>query len=77
MENSNLLYIALENHKVPEFKEVRNKDWVFYGDDNIYPEYLIQLALRSAKHNAILNAKVNYIYGGGLVATTKGASITQ
>lgn len=73
---NNLLNISFENHKVPEFKEVKNKAWVYYGEDNLYPEYLIESALRSAKHGAILSGKVNYIYGGGLQTVTKGASLT-
>lgn len=74
---SNFLNIKFENHKVPEFKEVKNKDWVYYGDDNMYPEYLIELALRSAKHGAILAGKVNYICGGGIQVIDKGASISS
>lgn len=72
---SELVNIKFENHKIPEFKEVKSKDWVYYGEDNVYPEYLIELALRSAKHGAILSGKVNYIYGGGLHVVEKGASI--
>jgi hypothetical protein len=72
---SNFINIKFENHKVPEFKEVKNKDWVYYGDNNNYPEYLIELALRSAKHGAILSGKVNYICGGGVHVIDKGASI--
>lgn len=72
---SNFFTFNIENHKVPEFKEVKNKDWVYYGEDNNYPEYLIELALRSAKHCAILQGKVNYIYGGGLQVVDKGASL--
>ena len=77
MTNDNLLFIKFENIKVPEFKEVKGKDWISYGDNNLYPEYLIELALRSAKHSAILSGKVNYIYGGGLEAKTTGASLAQ
>lgn len=71
-----VLSIKFENHKVPEFKEVKKDNRVNFGDDNLYPEYLIELALRSAKHGAILAGKVNYIYGGGLQVVSKGASIT-
>jgi len=75
MKEQNISVLKFENHKVPEFKEVKNKDWVYYGENNLYPEYLIELSQRSAKHNAIINGKVNYIYGGGLVANTKGVSL--
>lgn len=72
---SNIITIKFENHKIPEFREVKNKDWVYYGEDNLYPEYLIELALRSAKHGAVLSGKVNYIYGGGLQVVEKGSSL--
>jgi len=73
---SNILNIKFENHKIPEFKEVKNKDWVYFGEENDYPEYLIEQALRSAKHGAILSGKVNYIYGGGLHVVDKGSSLS-
>lgn len=76
-ETSNVIYVKFENHKVPEFKEVKNKDWVYFGDDNVYPDYLIELYLRCAKHNAIINGKCNYIYGGGLTINDETANISQ
>ena len=76
-ETSNVLFVAFENHKVPEFKEVKNKDYIYFGEENVYPDYLIELYLRCAKHNAIINGKVNYIYGGGLVVDDKTSNITQ
>jgi hypothetical protein len=76
-ETSNVLYIKFENHKVPEFKEVKNKEYIYFGEDNNYPDYLIELYLRCAKHNAIINGKTNYIYGGGLITDDKTSSVTQ
>lgn len=72
---SNFTTVKFENHKVPEFKEVKNKDYVFFGEKNLYPEYLIELALRSAKHGAILDSKVGYIIGGGLTYKEAGSTI--
>ena len=76
-ETSNVLYIKFENHKVPEFKEVKNKEYIYFGEDNNYPDYLIELYLRCAKHNAIINGKTNYIYGGGLITDDKTSTVTQ
>ena len=76
-ETSNVLYIKFENHKVPEFKEVKNKEYIYFGEDNNYPDYLIELYLRCAKHNAIINGKTNYIYGGGLVTDDKTSTVNQ
>jgi hypothetical protein len=36
-----------------------------YGEHNRYPDYLLEMYQRSAKHNAIVNGKVNYITGKG------------
>ena len=77
MSHSNVLTLKFENHKVPEFKEVKGKEWVYFGEDNQYTDYLTELFLRSAKHNAIINAKVNYIYGGGLTINEDNSSYTQ
>ena len=54
---SNIMNIALEAHQVPTIKEVKNKDWVYYGEKNIYPNYLIDIFTRSGKNNAIINNK--------------------
>ena len=51
--------------KLPEYKVVNGKDYVMYGDNNRYPDYLLEMYQRSAKHNAIVNGKVNYITGKG------------
>jgi hypothetical protein len=39
--------------------------WVSYGEDNLYPEYLLSLQNRSAKHNAILQRKALMLGGNG------------
>jgi hypothetical protein len=64
--------ITFSNDKVPVFKEVRNKDYINYGEDNNYPNFLVTLFNRSAKHNAILTAKQLYIAGQGLAFNAEG-----
>lgn len=50
----------------PQYKErVSRQGWITYGDDNLYPEYLISLMNRSTKHNAILKRKASMIAGNG------------
>lgn len=56
----------LTTYTVPVFEKEKNKDYVKYGEDNNYPQYLVNLFNRSAKHNAILTAKQKYTYGRGL-----------
>ena len=72
---SNIVTINFENVKIPEFKQVRGKDWIYFGVDNRYPDYLIELYERCAKHQAIVSGKVNYIVGGGFEYKDKFISI--
>jgi hypothetical protein len=50
---------------LPVIKEVRNKDWVEYGYDNLYPQYLQQLFNTSPTHQAIVKTKSLMIVGDG------------
>jgi DNA-binding MarR family transcriptional regulator len=61
-----IVVIKFADSKIPEFKEVKNKDWILYGEDNLYPEYLLYLYNKSARHGAIINSKTKYICGSGL-----------
>jgi hypothetical protein len=70
-ENS-FITVELASHKVPEFKEVKNKDWIYYGEDNKYPDYLLDLFNRSAIHKAIVSKKVSYIVGRGFSVDSLG-----
>lgn len=73
MEDRQIIVLKFEDSKIPEFKEVKGKEWIYYGDDNLYPEYLTKLFNKSAKHNAIINGKVTYIVGEGLYAKVDDA----
>lgn len=57
--------LATDTSKVPVFREVNGEEFVYYGEKNDYPEYLLKIFNRSAKHNAIVTGKINYIYGKG------------
>ena len=63
-------------HSTPEFKEDRSKDWILYGTErpwkNRYPDYLLDLFNSSAKHNAIIRGKVDYIVGKGFRVDENG-----
>jgi hypothetical protein len=66
-ENQNKpIFIQLNACDIPEFKELKNSDWVQFGHDNMYPQRLIELYDRSATHNSIITGKVHYIAGEGL-----------
>lgn len=64
----NIVSVQFSDSKIPEFKKVSNKPFVYFGEENDYPDYLLYLYNKSAKHNAIINGKLNYIFGGGLKA---------
>ena len=71
----NLIKIEFENNKIPAFVEPRKgsqQKWVFYGENNDYPQFLTTLFNRSAKHNAICTDKQLYITGQGWVFDSIG-----
>ncbi len=54
--------------KQPEYREKKGVGYIEFGDKNDYPNYLLSLYNKSAKHNAIVKGKVNYITGNGWAA---------
>lgn len=56
---------------LPIYKEVKGKDWIYYGEKNDYPDYLLRIYNNSAKHNAIVTGKVDYICGNGWEAKSE------
>jgi hypothetical protein len=48
---------------------VQGKDWVQYGDDNNYFQYLIDRYNGSPTNNALINGVVDFVYGKGLDAS--------
>lgn len=64
--NRQFIYIECEAQTTPNFKPVRNGDYIKYGENNDYPNYIIDLYQRCAENNAIINAKANFVFGKGL-----------
>ncbi len=52
--------------RIPLMEEKRGYDYIPFGDRNDYPNYLLWLYNKSAKHNAIINGKCVYIIGNGI-----------
>jgi len=65
-----VISIKFADNRIPEFKEVKGIDYIKFGDDDRFPDHTLMLYNKSAKHNAIINGKVNYILGGGLICDT-------
>jgi len=57
--------IQFAEAKQPDYKEKKGEGYIQYGEKNDYPQYLIDLFNKSAKHNAIVKSKVHYISGNG------------
>jgi hypothetical protein len=58
--------INLEALDLPQFLEVRGKEWVSYGKDNLYPNKLIELTETSAIHSTAIQAKLDAVIGEGI-----------
>lgn len=65
MDSNNILFLGFADNKIPEFKEVKSKDWIMFGEDNKFPEQLLYLYNKSSNHNAIVNGKCIYVFGKG------------
>lgn len=66
---NDLRIVNLSSYTSPTVKEVRNREWVAYGDDNNYFQYLIDLYNGSPTNNACVTAISEMIYGKGLDST--------
>lgn len=66
---SNIRIVNLASHTTPQVVEDNRKQWVAYGEDNNYFQYLIDRYNGSATNNAIINGMSELIYGKGLYAT--------
>ena len=62
---NDLVILNFQEARQPEYREKRGKGYIEFGEKNDYPSYLLSLYNKSAKHNAIVKGKVNYIIGNG------------
>lgn len=62
---NDLVILNFQEARQPEYREKRGKGYIEFGEKNDYPNYLLSLYNKSAKHNAIVKGKVNYIIGNG------------
>lgn len=79
MENKNSLQLFAVDQRIKQIpfyseKEVSGKDYVYWGDNNTYPNYIYSLYTRSALLQSILNGCVDYTIGDG-VTFNDGISI--
>ena len=69
MEDKNFYSVkgaAFEAIDIPKVKEIRGKKYMYYGEDNLFPELLIELYDGSAMHHTAIEAIKDGIIGDGL-----------
>ena len=65
----NLNLVKLSHYNIPHLVEKTNQDWISFGENNLYPNYLLELFLGSAINGALIKSIGAMIYGEGLEAT--------
>ena len=65
---SEISVIELSKYTTPIVEEVRNKEWMNYGEDNNYFQFLIDRSIKSTTNGGIINSMCRMIYGKGLDA---------
>ena len=66
---NNIHILNLSAYNSPVIVESKNKEFVEYGEDNNYFQYLIDRFLYSNTNNAIITGVANMVYGKGIDAT--------
>ena len=78
LKKSNFKNIQFNRATLPVFAEVIQKfNWVFYGMDNLLPQYFIDLYDNCAIHKAVVTSKVNQILGDGIVSEDNPSAVTE
>ncbi len=72
-----LRVLTFAEARQPEFKEKKGEGYIQYGDRNDYPNYLVDLFNKSAKHNAIVKSKVHYITANGWKGSPEAENFIQ
>ena len=67
--NAKVSFVNLSTYTSPEIVESKSKEWVEFGADNNYFQFLIDRFNGSATNNACINGISQMIYGKGLDAT--------
>ena len=74
---NDLRIVNLSTYTSPEIIETSNKEWVSYGANNAYFQYLIDRYNGSPTNNAIINGISQMIYGRGLDALNSNKKPAQ
>jgi hypothetical protein len=66
MDSGDIKLIELGSYVRPEVKEYYGKDWVLNGENNSYPQYVIDRRIGSPTNGAIIEVFCELMYGKGL-----------
>ena len=66
--NNNTFVLNLAEYEAPKIIESKQKDWVTFGINNSYFQYIIDRYRNSTTNNAVINAITHLVYGRGLSA---------
>jgi len=75
--DNKIVFVNLSEQIAPNFKINKSKEYVLWGDDNLWPLYLQQLLSKSAIHNSIFRRKVKMTYGNGLFIANENDLTSQ
>lgn len=73
----NIHIVELSKLTTPNVIEVKNKDWVAYGDDNNYFQFIIDRYVNSTTNKTVIDSVCNWIYGKGLSALDSNIKLEQ
>lgn len=76
-KDNNISVIHLSNYITPSVYEDITKKYVMFGEDNLYPNYLLELYNGSSINNAVIKGVSAMIYGEGIDATDKQDNDTK
>lgn len=75
--SNNIRIVELSKYTAPVINESNRDEWVEYGDDNNYYQYLIDRYDNSTTNNAIINNICRLIYGKGLGAKNSNKNLND
>lgn len=67
--------LDLQRVEIPRLTEGGNYKFINYGDDNLYPQYLVNLTRTSALHRTLIENKAKLVAGAGI--TVNGQPIDE
>lgn len=70
-----IMSVALSAYEPRSYVEKLNGDYVKYGEDNLFPNYLVELYNGSSTHRALCTTIATMIYGDGFVPTDLDARL--